>query len=277
MKTYSATPLFDENGNLTTDDLTKLASLIIETEVKTIASDHESKLMRIEIGAAIRHVAALKNMTLTDVIVEMNLCQTTHRAEKTFLKYARIAGSVVLMNMAENPQISLSVLDEIASCKKPTLKADITKFMKRVSSDILDICKENLVDEGHTPETGKLVILGATRNQAVGAIRKVQMEMGVATRAGENPEKPDMKDLRSKLLQLLNLMRIFFLPANQRDAWFEKHEVSMADAGATMISLQNDLSAAGIIAASADDLKPESIDGLKKIVEEQPEPELQPV
>jgi len=285
MKTYQASSLFDKDGNLITTDLSALASKIVEAEVGTIASDHQSKLVRIEIGLAIRTIAAKEKSTLTDIIVAMNLCQTTHRAEKTFLKYARIAGSKVLMTMAENPQISLSVLDEIAACKKPVLKPDEAKFMRRVSGDILEICNQNLVDEGHDGDTGKLVVLGATRNEAVGVIRKVQIEMGVATRAhSPHPERPDMKAIQSKILQLLNLMRIFFLPANERDEWFKKHGIPMADAGATMISLQNDLSAAGIISALASDLKPESIQGLQRpeVIQEEepeakPEPELQPI
>lgn len=268
---YHATDLFDKDGMIVTTDIHRLANLIVQTEIKTIASDHESKLMRIEIGHAIRTIASIRNTTLTEAICDMDLCKTTHRAEKTFLKYARIAGSGVLMEMARNPQISLSVLDEIASSKKPASKADEAKFLKRVTSDIADICKENLKDEGYDPEKpeGSLVVLGVTRNQAVGVIRKVQIEMGVATKAGGNgtPERPGEKELQSKILQLLNLMRIMFLPGHRRDNWLIKHGLTQADVGATMISLQADLVGACILNEEADDLKPESIAGLKKIAE----------
>lgn len=268
---YHATELFDGQGLLITTDIHELANLITQTETKTIAIDHESKLMRIEIGHAIRTIASIRNTTLTEAICDMDLCKTTHRAEKTFLKYARIAGSGVLMEMAKNPQISLSVLDEIASSKKPAAKKDEAKFLKRVVTDITDICNENIKDEGYDPESplGRHIVLGVTRNQAVGVIRKVQIEMGVETKAGGGgtPERPGEKELQSKILQLLNLMRIMFLPAKRRDAWLAKHGLTQADVGATMLSLQADLVGACILNDEADDLKPESIAGLKKIAE----------
>lgn len=269
MKTYHATELFTPEGNLVTDDIGLLAKLIVETEVKTIASDHESKLMRIEIGFAIRAIAAMRQTTLTEAILDMNLCQTTHRAEKTFLKYARIAGSETLMKMAENPQISLSVLDEIAAAKKPIIAGERALFMKRVSEEVNDICKENLKDEGHEEGgPGRLVVLGATRNQAVGVIRRIQIEMGVKTKAGNGngPEVPKEKDIQSKMLQLLNLLRIMFLPDNVKHEWLAENGLLLADVGATMISLQNDLVEAGIITKNANELKPEAIKGLKKLV-----------
>jgi hypothetical protein len=273
MKTYNATQLFDKNGALVTDDIKKLGHMIVATEAQTIATDHESKLMRIEIGAAIRAIAAIRNTTLTEVIVEMELCKTTHRAEKTFLKYARIAGSVNLMEMAKNPQISLSVLDEIASSKKPVIKQEQADFMHAIREGVEEICKANLVDEGFDPDApeGKQIVLGITRNQAVGVIRRTQIEMGVETRAGGgSPERPGKTEIQSKLLQLTNLLRLMFLPADRRDAWLEKHGLLLADVGASMVALQNDLVEATIIKPEADELSPTSITGLKKLAAEQP-------
>jgi len=275
MTTYQATELFTSEGKLVTNDPAALALKIIEAEIKSISSDHESKLIRIEIGAAIREIATLNNSTLTDIIVEMDLCRTTHRAEKTFLKYARIAGSPSLMKLAENPQISLSVLDEIASCKKPVIKEQEAEFLKRVVNDVTEICVANRLNEGYGPEEGSLIVLGITRNESVGVIRRNQILMGVQTKAGGNPEKPGEREIQSKILQLVNLMRIFFLPPPDRDGWFEKHGIVMADAGATMIALQNDLTAANIIPELATDLRPETVTGLRRLVQKQED--LQPI
>jgi hypothetical protein len=282
---FKATNLFNESGVLVTSDHHELAGMIVKAEVGTIASDHESKLVRLEIGHAIRCIAAIRNSSLTDAIVDMGLCKSTNRAEKTFLKYARIAGSGVLLSMATNPQVSLSVLDEIAASKKPESKDGQARFLSRVVNDINDICKSNLIEEDLDPDApeAKLVGLGVTRNQAVGVIRRVQIEMGVATKAGNGngPERPGAKEVQAKILHLLNLMRVAWLPLARRDDWLAKHDLTMADVGGKMLSLQADLVGACILTEEADDLKPESIPGLKRILDEAPEveatPELQEV
>jgi hypothetical protein len=273
MKTYQASKLFNHEGELATKDPLELATMIVEAEIGTIASDHDSKLVRIEIGCAIRAIAIEMKTTLTEAISTMGLCITLNRAEKTFLKYARIAGSPTLMRLAENPQISLSVLDEIAACKKPAIKSDLSKFLKKVCAEVVEICDKNLEDEGFQGEAGRLVVLGVTRNEAVGVIRRNQIEMGVKTRpgAGGSPDRPGIGEIHSKTLQLLNLMRVLTLPTQRRNAWLEKHGILLDSSAALAISLTNDLVEAGIIAENADDLKPESIKGLVRLARDEKE------
>lgn len=254
---FQASKLLDSTGVIVTDDIHKLGELIAMTDADASFDEHTSKLKRIEIGIALRQAAALQRpdgraSTLTETISEMGLCKMLDRAEKTFLKYARIAGEATLLALAANPNVSLSALDEIASCKKPIDPSQRREFMKRLRDQIVDVTKEESGKEGQEPDSYRGS--GPTRGDVVGMIRRAQIDFAVPTKGGggsgdergEN-KKQDQLLLLQRMSRLVGCFRVLFLPAQQREEWLQKNNITIEKFSRHMTTLRDRLIADGMI------------------------------
>lgn len=251
---FQASKLLDSTGVIVTDDIIKLGELIAATDADASFDEHTSKLKRIEIGIALRQAAAIPRQdgnasTLTETISEMGLCKMLDRAEKTFLKYARIAGEATLLALASNPNVSLSALDEIASCKKPIDPTQRREFMKRLRDQIVASTKEENEKEGQEPDSYRGT--GPTRGDVVGMIRRAQIDFAVPTKGGgeergEN-KKQDQLLLLQRMSRLVGCFRVLFLPGGQRDEWFQKNDITIEKFGRHMSTLRDKLIADGMI------------------------------
>lgn len=237
---FKASKIFSEDGRLATSDPVELAKLILTTDAEAKCSMHEVKLARIEIGLGIRKFKDENGFeTLTDTISHLNLCKGFERSENTFLKYTRVAGSPKLLKLAINPAISFTVLDEIASCKKPIQYEKRVEFLDQIEAELNSSIKRRIEDEELPYKESSLFrISGPTRGSAIGIIRKAQRDFGVPRREISTTGKP--KDRRSvlrvkdlarirRLVRYVNCWRILFLPQKQQDKWMEREGVTVSE------------------------------------------------
>jgi hypothetical protein len=250
---YQASHILDKKGIIVTTDLIQLGKLIASADAEACFDEHSAKLKRVEIGIALRQAAAIpgpdgNGRTLTETIDAMGLCKTLTRAEKTMLKYARIAGSAMLLELAANPNISFSVLDEIAACKKPVDPEKRREFVRRLGSEVRDACKRESEEEGHEPDSYRGS--GPTRNDVVGMIRRAQIDFAVPTKGGSerdgNKREKELLLLR-RMTRLVGMYRVLFLPDLHRSDWLEKNELTIEKFGRRMRELQDELIKGGLI------------------------------
>jgi len=239
---FQATNLFDKDGNLASEDVKVIAASILEAKAKASFSSHEAKLMRLEIGLAIMEVAINSegNPGLTETISRMGLVDDLDRANNTFLKYTRVASHASLLQLAIDPRISFSVLDEIAASKKPIDGLAKKEYIQSVCAEVTDMCQGDGVAGD-----------GPTRNSVVGVIRRQQVEFEVPTKAGgkdrdEVKRRAELK-LLAKQARLTSHYRLLFLNETMRDEWLEREGMTIADLSASIVSLQNEMIDDGIL------------------------------
>jgi|TARA_R110002167_G_scaffold102250_3_gene265431 hypothetical protein len=258
---FGATDIFNEAGEIVSTDFKKVGQMISESEKKAQNHSNEAKLIRIEIGLAIRAVAGANGATLTETIDSMSLCETLQLAEKTFLKMARVAGSSSLLQLGTNNGISYSVLDECAASKKPDDPPKRKEFMKRLCGEL-----EGMVSHDDNTEAYH----GPSRSEAIGCIRRLQIEFEVPVRGmdgggvgeGERGGGRKRKELTliNKLIRLNNCFRfIFVLPRVEKDEWLAKTGMNLAEIGGTMHSLMDELIDEGLIVTDVATVSPDHI------------------